>query len=185
VIQLAKINISQRVAVFVDVQNMYYSSKNLYNMKVNFEEILKTAVRGRQLVRAFAYVVKADMKHEDSFFDKLDVIGYEVRTKELQVFYGGAKKGDWDVGIAMDTIKLAPKVDVIVLVSGDGDFTDLCEHLQAMGCRVEVMAFGRSASSKLINQADMFTDMDKNPRKYLYTTIKKQKRGRMENETAE
>lgn len=159
----------QRVALFVDVQNMYYSAKNLYNSKVNFDMILKTAVSGRQLIRAFAYVVKADMKFEENFFERLESMGFEVRQKELQVFYGGAKKGDWDVGIAMDTIRMAPKVDVIVLVSGDGDFTDLVEHLQSMGCRVEVLAFGRSASSKLIATADQFVDMDKNPRKFLLT----------------
>ena len=158
----------QRVAVFVDVQNMYYSAKHLYKAKVNFREILREAVKGRKLVRAIAYVVKADIKYEENFFEALEKFGYEVKTKELQIFYGGAKKGDWDVGIAIDAIELAPKIDTVVLVSGDGDFVPLMEHLKrAMGCRVEVIAFGKSCSSKLINSVDHFTDLDSSPKKFL------------------
>jgi uncharacterized protein (TIGR00288 family) len=158
----------QRIAVFVDVQNMYYSAKNLYKAKVNFRELLREAVRNRKLVRAIAYVIKADIKEEDVFFETIGKIGFEVKMKDLQVFYGGAKKGDWDVGIAIDAIELAPKIDVIVLVSGDGDFIPLVEHLKrALGCRVEIIAFGRSCSSKLIEAADQFTDLDENPGKFL------------------
>jgi len=158
----------QRVGVFVDVQNMYYSAKHLYDAKVNFKEILKEAVRNRKLVRAIAYVVKADIGEEKAFFEALENIGYEVKMKDLQVFYGGAKKGDWDIGIAMDTIELARKLDTIVLISGDGDFVPLVQHLRrAMGCRIEVMAFGRSASGKLQEEADHFIDLDKDNRKFL------------------
>jgi len=112
----------QRVGIFVDVQNMYYSARNIYKSKVNFKTLLKEAVRGRQLIRAIAYVIKADVKDEANFFEALKSLGYEVKAKDLQVFFGGAKKGDWDIGIAMDMIELAPKLDAIVLVSGDGDF---------------------------------------------------------------
>ncbi|MBS3110016.1 NYN domain-containing protein [Candidatus Woesearchaeota archaeon] len=158
----------QRVGVFVDVQNLYYSARHLYNAKVNFKEILKTAVAGRRLVRAFAYVIKADVKDESNFFELLKKFGYEVRAKDLQTFVGGAKKGDWDIGIAMDTIELATKLDVVVLVSGDGDFVPLVRHLQrAMGCRVEVIAFGKSSSAKLIEEADKYTDLDINPKRHL------------------
>lgn len=158
---------NQRVGVFVDVQNMYYSAKHLHKSKVNFAAILKDAVQTRQLIRAIAYVVKADIGEEKSFFEALDKIGYEVKSKDLQVFYGGAKKGDWDVGIAMDIMKMAAKLDVVILVSGDGDFQELLEHASALGCRTEVIAFGKAASSKLKTEADLFTDMDKNPKKYL------------------
>jgi uncharacterized LabA/DUF88 family protein len=151
----------QRVAVFVDVQNMYYSAKNLFKAKVNFHEILKVGVDSRRLVRAIAYVIKADVKEEANFFEALEKIGYEVRAKDLQTFLGGAKKGDWDVGIAMDTIRIAPKVDTIVLVSGDGDFRDLLEFLKASGCRVEIMAFKKTASSRLLEVADDFIDLEK------------------------
>jgi len=158
----------QRVGVLVDVQNMYYSAKYSYKAKVNFAAILREALQGRKLIRAIAYAVKADMKDEENFFDALRNIGFEVKKKDLQVFFGGAKKADWDIGIAMDAIELAPKLDVIVIVSGDGDFVPLLQHLKrAMGCRVEVIAFGKSSSSKLREEADSFLDMDKQPRKFL------------------
>ncbi len=151
----------QRVAVFVDVQNMYYSGKNLYKRKVNFGMLLKNAVAGRALIRALAYVIKADMPDEQNFRDALSSIGFDVKMKELQVFFGGHKKGDWDVGIAMDTIRLAPKVDTIILVSGDGDFAELVVYLQGLGCRVEVMGFEKTTSSRLLAVADDFMPIDK------------------------
>lgn len=159
---------NQRVGIFVDVQNLYYSARNLYKKKVNFKAILREVLGKRQLIRAIAYVVKADVKEEKNFFDALEMIGFEVKAKDLQVFYGGAKKGDWDVGIAMDTIELANKLDTIIIVSGDGDFVPLLYHLRAMGCRVEAAAFGRSTSSKLKEAADDFFDLDN--KKYLITS---------------
>ena len=158
----------QRVGIFVDVQNMYYSAKNLYNAKVNFAQILKAAVKDRSLIRAIAYVIKADVKEEQNFFDALEKIGFEVKAKDLQIFAGGAKKGDWDIGLAMDTIELATKLDTIVIVSGDGDYVPLVKHLRhALGCRIEIIAFGKSSSSLLRNECDLFTDMDADQRRYL------------------
>lgn len=158
----------QRVGVFVDVQNLYYSAKNIYSSKVNFRSILRAVVGRRKLVRAIAYVIRADVKEEQNFFDALESIGFEAKAKDLQVFFGGAKKGDWDIGIAMDTIELAPKLDTIILVSGDGDFQPLVQHLRrAMGCRVEVVAFGKTASSRLVDEADSFLDLDSAPAKFL------------------
>lgn len=154
-------HLNQRVGVFVDIQNMYYSAKQFYNSKVNFAYILNRAVSGRKLVRAIAYVIKADIKEEENFFEALEKIGYDVRSKDLQTFFGGAKKGDWDVGIAMDIMRMASKLDVIVLVSGDGDFKDLVEHVKALGCRAEVIAFKKTASSRILNEADEFIDLDK------------------------
>ena len=116
-------NLDQRVGVFVDVSNMYYSAKNLYNgAKVDFGQVLLQSVADRKLIRAIAYVIKADIKEEQSFFDALERAGFEVKSKDLQIFAGGAKKGDWDVGITVDAIKLADKLDTIILVSGDGDY---------------------------------------------------------------
>jgi len=158
----------QRVGIFVDVQNMYYSARNIYKSKVNFKTLLKEAVRGRQLIRAIAYVIKADVKDETNFFEALKSLGYEVKAKDLQVFFGGAKKGDWDIGIAMDMIELAPKLDAIVLVSGDGDFVPLVQHLKhALGCYVEVLAFGKTSAQKLVEEADNFIDMEKNVQRFL------------------
>lgn len=158
---------SQRVGIFVDIQNMYYSAKNLYNSFVDFGKVMEKAVAGRHLVRAFAYVIKADIETEESFFDALTRQGYEVRSKDLQTFYGGAKKGDWDVGLCMDVIRVMPLIDTVVLVSGDGDYSDLLDYLRAHGRRTEVIAFGKTTSSRLIAEADEVIDMGENPKDFL------------------
>src|SRR3989344_2901105 len=151
----------QRVAVLIDVQNMYHSARNLYGKRVNFKEVLKTAVAGRKLVRAIGYVIKTESGEESAFFEALAKIGIEPKFKDLQIFAGGMKKADWDVGITVDAIRLAPRTDSIVLITGDGDFIPLIEYLKEgqFGIQVEVMAFGRSASAKLKEKADEFIDL--------------------------
>ncbi len=158
---------NQRVAVFVDVQNLYHSARAIYQKRVNFKDLLETAVGDRQLIRAFAYVVSTKTGEEKPFFEALTKLGIEIRSKELQEYYGGMKKADWDVGIAIDAIKTADIVDVIVLASGDGDYIPLVEYLKNHGRRVEVMAFGKSTSSKLKEIADDFIDLDENQKKFL------------------
>ena len=159
--------IGQRVAVLIDVQNLYHSAKNLYGARVNFREILKLAVSGRSLIRVFAYVVRTKTGEEKPFFEALTKLGIETRIRDLQEFYGGLKKADWDVGITVDAIRIAPTVDTIVLASGDGDFLQLVEYLKNQGKRVEAIAFGKSASSKLKEIADEFIDLEERPEKYL------------------
>ncbi len=149
----------QRVGVLIDVQNLYHSAKNIYKARVNFKEILKTAVAKRNLIRVFAYVVKTKTGEEKSFFEALVNLGIETRVKDLQEFYGGAKKADWDVGLVIDAIRIAPSIDSLVLVSGDGDFISLVEYLKNQGKRVEVMAFGKSSSGALKEIADEFVDL--------------------------
>ncbi len=156
----------QRVGVFIDAQNMYHSAKNLYHRKVNFAAIMREALAGRKLVRAIAYVITSDSGEEKNFFDALIKSGIETKTKDLQTFYGGAKKADWDVGLAVDAIKMAPRLDAIVIISGDGDFVPLVEYLKTM-TQVEAMSFGKSTSSKLIESVDDFIDMSLTPKKYL------------------
>ncbi len=157
----------QRVAVLIDVQNLYHSAKNLYQARVNFREILKLAIAGRNLIRAFAYVVRTKGGEEKPFFEALTKLGIETRIRDLQEYYDGLKKADWDVGIAVDAIRIAPTIDTIVLCSGDGDFLQLLEYLKNQGKRVEIIAFGRSASSKLKEMADEFNDLEENLEKYL------------------
>jgi uncharacterized LabA/DUF88 family protein len=162
-------NPNQRVAVLVDVQNLYYSAKNLYNAKVNFKKLLEIAVQGRPLTRGIAYVINADQEGEtNEFFEAVNSAGFEVKEKPLQTFFGGAKKGDWDVGIAMDAVRLAPKVDSIVLVSGDGDFLPVVTYLQSAGCLVEVIAFRKTANHNLVETADAFTDIEEHKSSMLF-----------------
>lgn len=163
----------QRVAVLVDVANMYHSAKSLYNSRVNFQEILKLAVADRKLVQAIAYVIQTYSQEEKGFFEALAKQGFAIKIKDLQVFPGGMKKGDWDVGLTIDAIKLSPRVDVIVLVTGDGDYEPLIEYLQNQGVQVEVVAFGKSSSQRLIDRADNFFDISLQNKKYLIPRKKK------------
>lgn len=155
---------THRVGVFVDVQNMYHSAKNLYRARVNFKELLKIAAADRELVRAVAYVVKSDTEEERAFFDALEKSGLELKMKDLQVFAGGIKKADWDVGLAVDAIGMSKQLDVIVIVSGDGDFEPLVVYLQHQGLIVEAVAFRRSASSRLVEAVNNFIDLEGSPK---------------------
>jgi uncharacterized LabA/DUF88 family protein len=171
----------QRVGVFIDVQNLYYSAKNLYKRKVNFGNILKEVVADRKLIRAFAYVVRTESKEEMPFFDALYNLGIEKREKDLQIFYSGLKKGDWDVGLTVDAIRLASSIDVVILVSGDGDYVPLVDYLQkSFGKYVEIAAFGETASSKLLEAGDSFVDLSEHKDKFLIAdrTKENQSRGR-------
>ncbi len=177
----------QRVGIFIDVQNLYHSAKNLYAARINYKELIKHLVAGRKLVRALGYVIKAESavtaeqhqrieageiearekttKSEASFFEALKQSGIELRMKDIQIFHGGAKKADWDVGMAIDTVRMAESLDVIVLVTGDGDFIPLIEYLRSgRGKVVEVAAFSRSSSNKLKESADHFVALDDVPR---------------------
>lgn len=159
---------AQRVAVLIDVQNLYHSAKHLYGAKTNFQEILKTAVAGRALIRAIAYVIRTESGEEKSFFEALERMGIEIKMKDLQIFPGGLKKGDWDVGMAVDAIKFSNFLDAVVLVSGDGDFIPLVEYIKhAKSARIEVVAFGRTTSGKLKELVDDFVDLGESLEKYL------------------
>jgi uncharacterized LabA/DUF88 family protein len=170
----------QRVAILIDTQNLYHSAKNLYKSKVNFAAVVKAALGDRKLIRALSYVVNTEGGEEGAFFEAMEKIGIEIKTKDLQIFYGGAKKADWDVGLAVDAIKLANKVDSIILATGDGDFIPLVEYIKSLGCQIEIISFGRSASSKLRESVDDFIDIDENPQEFLigYKTSKRKNNSR-------
>jgi len=157
----------QRVGVFIDTQNLYHSAKNLYKARVNFGNVVKDGVGGRALIRAIAYVITTESGEEKGFFEALEKLGIETKTKDLQIFFGGAKKGDWDVGLTVDAVKMASKLDVVIIISGDGDFVPLIEYLQSLGCQAEVISFGKSSSGRLKEVADDFLDLDRNRRRYL------------------
>jgi len=164
---------NQRVGIFIDVQNLYHSAKNLYHGRVNYPELIRYLVGGRQLIRSMAYVVKSEIgpdapkgkTGESSFFEALEKAGLELRCKDLQVYPDGLKKADWDVGMAVDAIRMSDSLDVVILVTGDGDFIPLVDYLKwGQGKYVEVAAFGGSASSKLQDVADRFINMTSIPR---------------------
>ncbi len=161
---------AQRVGVFIDTQNLYHSAKHLYKARVNFAKVLEEAVGGRILVRAVAYVISTESGEESNFFGALTKIGIETKVKDLQIFADGAKKADWDVGIAIDAVKMSPKLDTVIIASGDGDFIPLIEYLDMHGIQVEVISFGKSSSGKLKEAAHAFTDMCDDPHKFTITS---------------
>lgn len=159
----------QRVGIFIDTQNMYYSARNVFGKRVNFKNIVTDAVNKRKLIRAIAYVVKTKTEEETPFFDALRGMGIELREKELMEYLSGQKKADWDVGLAVDVIRMLDMLDVVVICSGDGDFIPLVRYAQSRGRIVEVMSFRETTSSRLIEAADNFTNLSENKRRFLMT----------------
>ncbi|MFH1405292.1 MAG: NYN domain-containing protein [Patescibacteria group bacterium] len=162
----------QRVGVFIDTQNMYYSARYMFNKKVNFGNIVKDAVDSRKLIRAIAYVVKTKTQDESPFFDALVKLGIELREKDLMEYFSGQKKADWDVGLTVDAIRMIDMLDVIVIVSGDGDYIPLVEYVKSRGRIVEIVAFRETTSTRLIEHADDYTNLSENKKRYLITPNK-------------
>lgn len=150
----------QRTGVFVDVQNMFYSAKYKYRGKIDYQKLLVYIARGRKIVRALAYAVTTPEIDQSGFIKILEALGIEVKIKELKLRPDGTAKGDWDMGIAIDSVALSDKLDVIALVSGDGDFTALVEMLKAKGVRVEVYSFPANTAEELKKAATQFYPLD-------------------------
>jgi uncharacterized LabA/DUF88 family protein len=158
---------NQRVAVLADSQNLYHTAHSLHSRNIDYTALLDSAVQDRELVRAIAYVIRADSPEEESFFEALRDIGFETKVKDIKTYADGSKKADWDVGISLDAVTLADHVDAMVLCSGDGDFSRLCSHLRHEGVRVEVFGYGESTAGELIDAADSFVDMGENAERFL------------------
>ena len=158
---------TQRVAVIADSQNLYHTAHSLYSRNLDYTALLESAVQDRELVRAIAYVIRADSPAEEDFFEALRDIGFETKIKEIKTFADGSQKANWDLGMCLDAVTLASKVDTVVLCSGDGDFERLCTHLRHEGVRTEVIGFGSSTAEELVDAADSFVDMSENEKRYL------------------
>jgi uncharacterized LabA/DUF88 family protein len=157
----------QRVGVLADSQNLYHTAQSVYSRNIDYSALLDGAVADRELTRAIAYVIRADAPDEERFFDALARIGFETKIKDIKTFGDGSKKADWDVGMSLDAVSLAPHLDTVVLCTGDGDFARLCTHLRHAGVRVEAMAFQESAAEELVGAVDNFTDLSEDHDTYL------------------
>jgi uncharacterized LabA/DUF88 family protein len=164
---MTEIHPGQRVAVLADSQNLYHTAQSIYSRNIDYAALLDEAVADRTLTRALAYVVKADAPEEESFFEALVDIGFETRIKEIRTFQDGSKKADWDVGMSLDAVSLAPHVDTVVLCTGDGDFARLCRYLEHEGVRVEAVGFAESTADDLVEAAREFTDMSADTDRFL------------------
>lgn len=149
----------QRVGIFIDVQNMFYAAKHLYGSKLNFTKLLDYVSRGRPLTRAISYIIRTPEIDQSNFITMLRSNGYEVRVKDLKQRPDGSAKGDWDMGLALDALAMADRLDVVAIVSGDGDFVDLVNFLKARGVRVEVYSFPYSTAEELRHAATEFYQM--------------------------
>lgn len=158
---------TRRVGVFIDVQNMYYSARNIYGAKVNFGAIVKAAVGNQKLIRAIAYTISTKTGEERPFFEALQAMGIELNTKELLEYDSGHKKGDWDVGITIDVVRMLDMVDVVVMVSGDGDYCALADYVKSRGRIFHVVSFRESTSSKLVEVADIYTNLSQDKKAFL------------------
>ncbi|MFC6617560.1 NYN domain-containing protein [Deinococcus radiophilus] len=151
-----------RVGIFIDTQNLYHSARDLLERTVNFETLLHTGADGRELVHAIAYTVEREGEATARpFIYKLSTLGFKVRRMNLTMHYVGDSgrpiyEGNWDMGMVADMVRLMDHLDIVVLGSGDGDFTDMVEVLQERGKRVEVLAFREHTAQKLIDAADRF-----------------------------
>ncbi|RMG46749.1 MAG: NYN domain-containing protein [Acidobacteria bacterium] len=144
-----------RVGVFVDVQNMFYGAREK-NARLDFEALLEAATAGRRLVRAVAYLVEAPDINQSAFIHLLETKAYEVKRKPLKIRPDRSMKGNWDLEMALDALTTARHLDVVVLVTGDGDFVPLVRALKLQGKRVEVYGFRRSTAPDLRQAADRF-----------------------------
>lgn len=164
---MSNVHPAQRVAVLVDAQNLYHTTQSVYSRNIDYDELLSEAVADRELTRAIAYVIRADSPNEESFFEALREIGFETKIKDLKTHADGSKTADWDVGMILDAVTLAPHIDTAVICTGDGDFSRLCSHLRHEGVRVEGMAFAESTSEELVAAVDSFTDLSAHSDRFL------------------
>ncbi len=150
----------QRLGIFVDVPNLYYTAKYVYDSKLHYRKLLEHIVRGRQIIRAIAYVVEKEGADQTAFYDALRYAGYEIRAKALIERSDGTRRGDWELGIAIDCLSMAARLDTAILVTGEGEYAPLVDALKARGVRVEVCSFPESIGDRLKHAAHEFIALD-------------------------
>ncbi len=152
----------ERIALFVDSQNLYYSARMGYAAKVNYEKLIRLITENRKMVKAFAYIVQPPEGDVKPFATSLERIGYIVKTKDVRTRSDGSAKANWDMGIALDILGILDHVDTIVLASGDGDFAPLVDFIKGKNKRVEIFAFADNTAYDLKEKADKFVPLGEN-----------------------
>lgn len=153
------VKVEQRVGVLVDVLNLFYAAKNIHRAKVEYAKLLKTLVGNNVCVRAVAYVIRKPDTEQSGFVSALQHIGFEVKVRELRRHvdkdgHASPDRSSWSVGLAVDAVALAPRLDTMILVTGNSDFVPLVTAAQQAGCKVMVAGIQGSLSSELIKAAD-------------------------------
>lgn len=153
----------KRVSIFVDVQNIYYTTRQVYGHSFDYNKFWATATQGREVVHAYAYAIGRSDEKQLQFQNILRAIGFEVKLKPYIQRSDGSAKGDWDVGITLDVIEAAASTDIIVLASGDGDFELLLRRVhERFSVKTEVYGVPGLTAQNLIQAADHYTPIDEN-----------------------
>lgn len=155
-------NPAARIGIFVDAQNICRSLQALSGRRrLDYKKLLVKILAGRTLYCARFYeIIAEDDFSKNAFLDAIGHAGYEVLTKPVQVFAGGVTKGDWDLGMAIDIVSIAEKLDVVILLSGDGDFLPLVQYVKHKhGCRVEGVSVLRTTNAAILTEFDSHIDL--------------------------
>lgn len=151
----------EKIAIFVDVQNIYYTTRQIYQRHFNYNSFWMAATANREVVAAFAYAIDKGDSKQQGFQQILRNIGFEVKLKPYIQRSDGSAKGDWDVGITLDVVEFAPQVDVVILLSGDGDFDLLLEKIRRIyGVSTQVYGVPALTAPSLVNASDQFIPID-------------------------
>ena len=151
----------KKIAIFADVQNIYYTTRDVYGRQFNYRKLWKQLSTRGEIVSANAYATHRSDDSQKKFQDALKHIGFEVKLKPFIQRSDGSAKGDWDVGITIDVMQTAKDVDIVVLLSGDGDFDLLLQKIKTdYGVTTEVYGVPALTANSLIEAADIFNPID-------------------------
>ena len=151
----------EKVAIFVDVQNIYYTTKQIHKCHFDYNAFWAKATSNRKVVKAIAYAIDRGDEKQKQFQNILKGIGFELKLKPYIQRSDGSAKGDWDVGITLDVMEHAKNTDVVVLASGDGDFDLLVGKIRRdFGVSVEVYGVAQLTAKSLVNSASKFAPIE-------------------------
>ena len=150
-----------KVALFVDIQNIYYTTKAAFGRQFNYKKLIQTVANENDIIQANAYAIERHDPKQKQFQNTLKTFGFNVKLKPFIQRSDGSAKGDWDVGITIDMMAAANTVDKVILLSGDGDFDLLLTHLSKQhNVLTEVYGVPSLTAESLIQSADTFTPID-------------------------
>ena len=152
----------KKIAIFVDVQNIYYTTRDSFGRQFNYRKLWQQLSEKNEIVSATAYAIARNDDSQIKFQDALKHMGFEVKLKPYIQRSDGSAKGDWDVGITIDVIQTAPEVDTIILLSGDGDFDLLLKKINSdYAVKTEVYGVAELTAHSLMNAASTFHPIEK------------------------
>jgi uncharacterized LabA/DUF88 family protein len=151
----------EKIAIFVDVQNIYYTTRQVYSRQFNYRRFWQHIQHQGDIIMANAYAIDKGDEQQQKFQSALKHIGFDIKLKPYIQRSDGSAKGDWDVGIAIDVLEAAENADTIVLLSGDGDFDLLLRKVsQKYGCKTQVYGVPQLTATSLVNATDKFFKID-------------------------